>query len=101
MNKNLEIFEISHTELFNTAVEIFYDLSFNDTIPVRDNMFLFEPLTDPNKFIDAVTNGFMGATYFCTITNDYENKKIGDNAVVVVMKNNKPWVSVLVSMMQW
>jgi len=101
MNKNLEIFEISHTELFNTAVEIFYDLSFEDNEPVQSNMFLLEPLTDPKKFVDAVTDGFMAGTYFCTIVTDYEEGKIDDTALVVVMKNNKPWAAVPVSNLQW
>lgn len=107
-NGSMKIIEFLHTDAFNHAVDIFHDLCFVDNESVSDHMYLFEPLSDPKKFVEAVTAGSMtagaaaGFTYMPGLIECFEKMKAnGEDAVLVVMKDNKPWAAMLISQIRY
>jgi hypothetical protein len=98
----MKIIEFLHTDAFNHAADIFHDLCFVDNESVSDHMYLFEPLSDPKKFVKAVTAESMGFTYMPGLIECFEKMKAnGEDAVLVVMKDNKPWAAMLTSQIRF
>ena len=100
--KTFKTLEIKHEDIFRCIVDMFHDFCFVGDEPVKDHMWMFEPLKDPNEFIDAVTTGSMAMTYMIGLSDELEEMdRNNEDGVVIVTKNNKPWTSVIVSKLVW
>lgn len=96
--KPLNIIYVNHSAMFGNAVDIFHDYVMVDGEPVNVWSHLFEALTTPEKFYEAMTDG-RAVTYLGGIVDFDEIEKT--DSIIVVYKDDEPWATILTKDLDW
>jgi len=100
----MKVININHIDIFSNVSDILYDFVIIDQEPLSAWDFLIEDMQTPAAFLTAVTTESKAFTYLKSIDLDAlvdEYEELKQDILIVVNKNNKPWVTVLFSQLNW
>ena len=100
----MKVINLDHRAIFSNVSDMIYDFVIIDQEPLNDWAFLIEDMQTPAAFLTAVTTDSKAFTYLSSIDLDALNDEYDElkqDVLIVVNKNNKPWVTVLFSQLNW
>jgi hypothetical protein len=100
----MKVINLEHREIFSNISDMLYDFVIIDGEPLSAWDFLIEDMQTPAAFLTAVTAESKAFTYLSSIDLDALNdeyEELNQDILIVVNKNNKPWVTVLFSQLNW
>jgi hypothetical protein len=100
----MKIINISLSAIYSNVCDMIYDFVIIDNEPLSNWSFLIDDIKTPEAFLKAVTTDFKTFTYLSSVDLDSLEAEYNDSkedAIIVVYKGNKPWVSVLFSQLNW